>query len=161
MTGRPSKFDKQLCLDICEDMAAGKSLRQACEDRGVAHTTVLGHFLDNTEGVFEHYARARKIQAELMYDEMMEIADDGSNDYMERLNKDGHHIGWQENGEWVSRSRLRLDARKWTLARIQPKRFGDRLHQEVTGADGGPFQAKIIELHADPGNAPAEEPDAG
>lgn len=55
---------------------------------------------------------------------MLEIADDASNDWMERTGKDGESIGWQLNGEHVNRSKLRIDTRKWVMERMAPKRFG-------------------------------------
>src|SRR5690606_20725933 len=62
---------------------------------------------DDREGFAEQYARARNIGYEVMADEIIEIADGGSDD-------------WQ-------RDRLRVDARKWLLAKALPKRFGDRV----------------------------------
>jgi len=76
-------------------------------------------------GVTEHYALARRIQAELMFDEILDITDDGSNDWMQRHGKDGESTGFAVNGEAVNRSRLRTDTRKWILARMDPKRYGD------------------------------------
>ena len=33
---------------------------------------------------------------------------------------------------------MQIDARKWVLARMNPKKYGDKFTQELTGADGGP-----------------------
>ena len=60
-----------------------------------------------------------------MADEMLEIADDGSNDWM--LRKDGDKEFYVLNGEHVQRSRLRLDTRKWLLSKALPKVYGDKL----------------------------------
>lgn len=64
------------------------------------------------------------MQAEGMADEILEIADDGRNDWMEIQNRDGDNIGWKVNGEAVQRSRLRIDARKWLLSKLLPKKYG-------------------------------------
>lgn len=45
-------------------------------------------------------------------------------------------------GDMVDRSRLAVDALKWTLAKLHPKQYGDKVTQEIQGADGGPV--KII-----------------
>ena len=81
--------------------------------------TVREWVLDNHDGFAVPYARARDLQIEHWSDEILEIADDGSNDWMERLEKG--NAGWQFNGENVQRSRLRSDNRKWLLVlrRIQ------------------------------------------
>lgn len=61
---------------------------------------------------------------------MLEIADDASNDWMERTGKDGESIGWQLNGEHVNRSKLRIDTRKWIMERMAPKTYGSK--QEIS-----------------------------
>jgi hypothetical protein len=77
---------------------------------------------------------ARELQADYLAEEMLEIADDGRNDWTKR--EDGIDA---VNAEVVQRSRLRVDARKWLMAKLQPKKYGDRIAQEVTGGDGLPL----------------------
>ncbi len=60
-----------------------------------------------------------------MAEEIVEIADDGRNDWMEVMSKDGESIGWRLNGEAVQRSRLRVDARKWLMSKLLPKKYGE------------------------------------
>ena len=56
------------------------------------------------------------------------------------------------NAEFVARSRLKVDTRKWLMARMAPKVYGDKVTQEVQGPDGGPIKQEItrIELVAVP-----------
>jgi hypothetical protein len=73
------------------------------------------------------YARAREEQAEAIFDEILDVADDAGDDPQSR--------------------RVRIDARKWALGRMLPKRFGDRL--AVTGGDGGPLEIEhAVEIDA-------------
>jgi hypothetical protein len=88
----------------------------------------------------DQYAIAREGQADALFDEIIDIADDGSNDWMERKNADGQNIGWTENGEALRRSALRVDARKWIVSKLLPKKYGERITQEHVGANGGPIQ---------------------
>ena len=84
--------------------------------------------MEDREGFFAQYARARDVGLDAMADELFDIADDGTNDWMER---DGEgNPGYAVNGENVSRSRLRVDTRKWYLSKLAPKRYGEKL--EVT-----------------------------
>lgn len=69
------------------------------------------------------YAEARKLGYEHMADELLEVADNGSNDWMERNNPDCE--GWVQNGEALGRSRLRVDTRKWLLSKCLPKVYGE------------------------------------
>lgn len=77
------------------------------------------------EAFFQQYARARGIQAEVMFDEILEIADDGSNDLM-TITK-GNSSYEMEDKEVTNRSKLRVDSRKWYLSKVLPKKFGDKM----------------------------------
>ena len=77
---------------------------------------------------FAQYARARDLGLDAIADELFDIADDGQNDWMERHGEGNE--GYTVNGEHVSRSRLRVDTRKWYLSKLAPKRYGEKL--EVT-----------------------------
>jgi hypothetical protein len=82
------------------------------------------------------YRAAREAQADYIFEEVLEIADDGRNDWMERQREDGGTV-MVLNKEHVNRSRLRIDARKWVLARMNAKKYGERSLTELTGSDGG------------------------
>jgi len=92
----------------------------------------------------QQYALAREVQAEHHIDEIVEIADDGTNDYMEKRNADGALVGWTENGENVQRSRLRVDTRKWAASKLAPKKYGDKQVDEHSGPDGGPITLEAL-----------------
>lgn len=88
----------------------------------------------------DQYARAKEVQSEHMAEEILAIADDGQNDWMERNGAES--AGWAVNGEHIQRSRLRVDSRKWLMSKLAPKKYGDRVTQEMTGAGGGPIENK-------------------
>lgn len=79
-----------------------------------------------------------------MADEVIDISDDGSNDWMEKFSKEGEAIGWTINGEHVQRSKLRVDTRKWLLSKCLPKIYGERVSTELTGKDGGPIEIETV-----------------
>ena len=67
----------------------------------------------------------------------MEIADDASNDWMERRDQDsGEVVGWQLNGEHIQRSWVRIDTRKWLMSKRAPQRQGDRVQQDIEMGQG-------------------------
>lgn len=82
----------------------------------------------------QRYVQARESLLEHWAEEITEIADDGSNDWMERRGEEGAPAGWVANGEHIQRSRLRVDTRKWLLSKLAPKKYGDRVN--VTNSDG-------------------------
>jgi hypothetical protein len=67
-----------------------------------------------------------------MAEDVISIADDGTNDWMD--SNDPLNPGYKLNGEHTQRSKLRMDARKWYTSKLAPKIFGDRQALEVTGS---------------------------
>jgi hypothetical protein len=59
--------------------------------------------------------------------EIIEIADDSSGDFI--INERGERAVDHEN---INRARLKVDARRWLLSKILPKRYGDRVQADVT-----------------------------
>lgn len=99
-------------------------------------STVMFMLVDDKE-FQDQYARAKARQAELLFDEILEISDDSSLD-----------MAFTEEGkpfidhEHVNRSRLRVDSRKFYIAKILPKKYSEK--HEVTGSEGGPIEIKIV-----------------
>lgn len=96
----------------------------------VISTVMLWLLDENKKGFSEQYEKACNARAELMFEELLEIADDGTNDWMEKESKDGEIIVL--NSEHIQRSRLRVDTRKWFLSKIMPKKFGEKTEVDVT-----------------------------
>lgn len=88
-------------------------------------TTMWKWLRDDKNNIWERYARAKQLQAELIAEELIEISDDSSDDVM--LNEKGQKI---ENKEFVNRSRLRIDTRKWLLEKLLPNKYGNNLKIE-------------------------------
>lgn len=78
----------------------------------------------------KNYTKAREDQAETLADDIVEISDNGTNDWMEINNPD--NPGYRVNGEAIARSRLRVDARKWIASKLKPKKYGERQEVEHT-----------------------------
>lgn len=137
--GRPTEYTPEIAKDICDKLAQGMSLREICKSEDMPHESTVRHWaLEDREGFFTHYEKSRQIGYHAMADELLDIADNGTNDWMERNGEDD--AGWQANGEHLQRSRLRVDTRKWMLSKTLPKIYGDRVTQEHVGANDGPIQ---------------------
>lgn len=151
MAGRPTDYTAEIADAICMRLAAGESLRGICRDDGMPDASTVFRWLASQAEIYapfrEQYARAREVQADALVDEILEISDDGTNDWMERQSEAekgaGVSNGWVLNGEHVQRSRLRVDSRKWFASKVAPKRYGDKIQNEHTGADGGPVETVI------------------
>ena len=125
-SGRTTKYTPKMAQYICQELASGRTLRDVCRDKGTPpESTVRLWAIKDRNGFAAQYEEARKIGYMSMADELFEIADDGANDWM--VKNDPDNPGYAINGEHVSRSRLRLDTRKWALSKALPKIFGDKL----------------------------------
>lgn len=126
--GRPTIYTDELGVEICKRIAEGESIRSIVkDDKMPSSSTIFRWLLDDEKKIFwEQYEKARNIQAELMFEELLEIADDGQNDWVEKEYKDGSSYVTL-NTEHFGRSRLRVDTRKWYLSKVLPKKFGDKL----------------------------------
>ncbi len=137
--GRPTRYTTDTASTICSRLAGGESLRSICRDDTMPSlSTVMGWLFDGEHEEFsQQYARAREVQAEVLADELADIADDRSNDFTK--DKDGKAV---VDHEHIQRSRLRVDTRKWIASKLLPKRYGDKLQH--TGEGGGPVNVKDL-----------------
>ena len=135
--GRPTLYTPELAAQICEQLSLGLSLRSVCRrDDMPCIATVFLWFQKHTE-FSEQYDKAKEQSAEAHAEDMLDIADDGTNDWMDR--NDPENPGYKFNGEHVQRSRLRVDTRKWIASKLKPKKYGDNSRTEHTGEGGGPI----------------------
>lgn len=132
--GRPSTFTQEIADQICAELANGKSMRAVCAAEEMPDKVTVFRWLRTIPSFCDQYARAKEESADALTDEMLDIADDGSNDWMEQRDSEGELSGWKENGEAISRSRLRVDTRKWIAAKLKPKKYGDRVETAHSGS---------------------------
>jgi hypothetical protein len=131
MAGSPDTDKREGFLSIITD---GGTWKSAAKELGVSTATIAGWLRDDEE-LQKRYARACDVRAQAIFEGMLEIADDGSNDWM--LRNFGDDARWVENGEAIRRSALRIDTRKWLLGKMKPKVYGDKL--ELSGDPDAPL----------------------
>lgn len=119
--GRPSDYSETIAALICERVATSTlGLNKLCalhDDLPVKSTVNLWRY--KYPEFSTQYAQAKLMQADLLAEECLEIADDDSNDTI--INPDGFEVC---NTEFIARSRLRIDTRKWLAAKLLPKQYG-------------------------------------
>lgn len=128
----------ELFDEICERMVDGESVRTICKDDHMPAISTLMKILNQNPDRSAQYARALQMRADAMFEEIMDISDDGSNDYMLRNADDPTSIVL--NGEHVQRSKLRVDSRKWALGRMNPKKYGEKTF--IGGVDDAPVKVQ-------------------
>ena len=141
--GRPTDYTIDRAIEICARLATGEALTAICRDESMPNVATVYRWIESHDEFRDMYARSREDQADTLADEILEIADDGRNDWMMRATaEDGKEAGMVLNAEHIQRSRLRVDARKWIAAKLKPKKYGEKIAQEITGKDGGPVATR-------------------
>jgi hypothetical protein len=116
-------FEQSIADEICDRLIAGESLRKITLSEHMPAASTIFKWLATVPKFAEQYARARDAQADTLADEILDIADDGSNDWMGGKDEES---GSNYNGDAVARSKLRVDARKWIAAKLKPKKYGEK-----------------------------------
>lgn len=125
--GRPILYTKELAQEICDEISSSsKGLSTLCVEN--SHWPSKRNILRWTkinEDFCHQYAIAKKQQVESLIDDIIEIADDSSQDFFE------DDSGKKKiNLEHINRSKLRIDTRKWIACKLVPKIYGDRTQPE-------------------------------
>jgi hypothetical protein len=143
--GRPSGYSLELSKRICQQLALGKTLTSICAQPDMPdESTVRKWALDHDSEFYPHYARARHLGYLKMADDLVDIADDGRNDWM-TIQRGDTEIE-VVNREAVARSQLRTDTRKWLLSKALPKIYGDKLDVKATHEAGAGFRELLVAM---------------
>lgn len=126
--GNPTAFSIDLWNCICYHVSKGLSMRSACK---AAHNDGFQlvdegsprYWLDTMPQIFPQYQKALHLRYAKWADELADIADDGTNDWVEVATKDGSKVVLDR--EHVSRSELRISTRKWLLSKLVRPIYGD------------------------------------
>lgn len=113
-------FDQSKADRICDRIARGASLRASASAEGVDPSTVLRWTKASPEFA-QQYAHARETGYQLLADEIIDISDERD----VRVTQDGEEVRLTLDSAAVARNRLRVDTRKWMLAKMLPKVYGE------------------------------------
>jgi len=120
--------------EICRRIMEGASVRTICRDEAMPSRSTVLNWLAAEPAFRAAYAFAKQLCAETLAEDILDIADDSTGDWIEAEN------GKQLDHEHVQRSRLRVDSRKWLAAKLAPKRYGEAAMLRVGGLGDEPRQ---------------------
>ena len=123
---RVIEYSPELAYEICDLIARGESILNISKREGMPSNTTFYKWMREIEEFKALVETAKEDQADTLFEEMIKIADDGSEDHV--LDLEGNIIFVKEN---VQRSRLKVDTRKWVVSRLQPKKYGERASLDV------------------------------
>ena len=124
-------------------------LRKVLKKEGMPSTQTFYKWLDASDTKSKQYARACEDRHDFLFDQILDIADDQEGDI---IIIDGKEV---TNHNVIQRSRLRVDARKWALSKMNPKKYGDKVdvtskgNEIKSGVTLTPKEAKIISDNLD------------
>ena len=127
--GRPSKRTPEIVERILEGLANGKTLTSLCEATEMPTVRAFYNWREEDAELSSRFARAREKGYDVIAEECLKIADMTALDTIET--EQGKEVC---NSEWIARSRLRVDTRLKLLAKWSPKKYGDKIEVENTGA---------------------------
>lgn len=135
---------------VVKAIQKGASLRSALKLPDTPSADTFVKWCDNDAKFAERYTRATKMRAEIIFEDILNIADENYKDtYVdsEGLERTDHDV--------IQRSKLRVDARKWVLAKMHPTKYGDKIDVTTDGAALGtpPIIGMVIK-----NETPADEP---
>ena len=126
-----AEFTQELFDTICERIAGGESLRSICRDEDMPSQTAVFNWLAKDAALVEQYTRARELQADTLFDEMLDIADNPMIGEKRKVKEDGSVEVM--TGDMIEHRRLQVDTRKWMAGKMRPKVYGDKIDVEHGG----------------------------
>ena len=142
--GRPSEYSLEIGEEICLEVATtDKGMEAICEEERFPSARTVYSWLIKHEDFLQRYARAKELQTQLLADQIIPIADTVKIGTKTVDKPTGTET---TTGDMIEHSRLQIEARKWLLGKLAPKKYGDKL--EHTGADGGPIQFVVTRAGA-------------
>tara|TARA_B110000977_G_scaffold71981_1_gene97520 strand:- start:198 stop:632 length:435 start_codon:yes stop_codon:yes gene_type:complete len=124
-----SERKKSVFNSIIEDIEKGRALRTILKSSDTPSSQTFYLWLDEDESKSKRYARACEIRAEAIFEDILDISDNNTYDII--TNDEGERT----NNDVIQRSRLMVDARKWYLSKLNPKRYGDKIETTLQGGD--------------------------
>lgn len=153
--GRPSDYSQEIADIICERITDGESLRAICRDPAMPAMATVFRWIAAHKELREQYTLSMEQRAEMMFEDIIDIADDECTMIKRSKHGDGEDEGDIDvifDATAVARNRLRVDARKWALSKMMPKKYGDKITQELGGIDGAPIETSHTITFIKPGN---------
>ena len=149
-----AEFSQELFDTICERIADGESLRSICRDDAMPALSTAFKWLDEKPGLSDQYARACEVRQAHLFDEIIDIADTPVVGEKRKTTKDGVEI---VEGDMIEHRRLQIEARKWALGRMNPKKYGDKVEMDHKSSDGSMTPITGFDIRV--ASAPASDAD--
>ncbi len=133
--GRPSIYSQELADLICHELALGKSMRNVCREEDMPAMSTIFKWLRENKEFTEQYAQATAERTEAQHEDLLELGDEAV--------KLAQSVDFKASNAVVSAVKLKADNLKWSMSKMKPKRYGDKV--DVT-SDGKAIEGNTIIL---------------
>ena len=140
-TGRPTIYSIEIAMEICDTISSStKGIKRLClENENWPCPDTIFRWRKSNKDFSDQYAHAKQLQIEALVDEILEIADNSIDDYVDSA--EGKMI---IDHEHIQRAKLRIDTRKWLASKLVPKIYGDRMQTDLTVDDSDLKRAREL-----------------
>jgi len=116
---------------ICEEIETGRSLRSILkEDENMPSSSTFFIWLKEDELKSKRYELATDLRTDILFDEIIDIAYNTEEGTTTKETERGIEI---TTGDMLGHRRLKIDALKWSLSKLNPKKYGERIQNEHSG----------------------------
>jgi len=128
------KFSIELFDSICDEISISNAgLVPLCKKNNINPTSFY-RWIEKDEDLRNKYARARQLQAEVLADEIIELASKERATVETMVGEtDKGSISSEIRKDNYNRTRLEIDARKWLASKLAPKKYGNTLDLTTLG----------------------------
>ena len=142
MTKRTPEVETRIIEGLCD----GIPLRELCRQDGMPNWRTVYDWIAEDAELAARIAHARELGFDAIAEDILDIADDGTNDWVERKRNDGS-TAVVIDSEHVQRSKLRIETRLKLLAKWAPKKYGDKQIVDIGNKEGETLQveSKVVD----------------
>jgi len=112
-----------------------KSLESICKEiESAPSARTVYRLIEADDSLCQRYTRAKDAQLQILADQLIDLADTERICEKVTIKADGSRE--VVILDQVERTKVQIDTRKWLLAKLNPKKYGERIQQEHSGEIG-------------------------
>lgn len=141
--GRPTMYNQEIADYICELVASNPcGLQKLCKTHPeIPDLDTIYKWRYKHKEFADQYAQAKLKQADLLAEQIIDISDNDGQDTI--IDDQGNE---RINSEYVARSRLKVDTRKWLAGKLLPRAYGDLQKAQSLESENIEMRNEIKEL---------------
>lgn len=140
--GRPTDYSPELAAKLCKQLALGNSLRAVCRADDMPDISTIYDWFIKYPDFTKQYEKACQDRVEAQHEDLNEISDEALQ-YAKT-----NEINVQAV---MTAYKLKADNMKWSMARMKPKKYGDKLDLDHT-TNGKDLPTPLLHVLHNPSN---------